>query len=296
MTNLQLVPKPDLARLAELAVAPLASPCSRMSYVGYLKRFLAWAAGKDLRRETIALYVARLRADGKSSSVLAQNMKAIRLLAFEAHQRRLISQHDLGAILSLKTPRPKGNRAGNWLQLEDVKALIALPDRQQHDGLRDACVLGMLVGCGLRRAEVSDMTWDKYQQREGRWCFVDLKGKGDKIRTVPIPQWVADDLERWKRVNPTEGKLIGTSRVNVWYIVNRYIKQLAQIEGHEHCAGVAPHDLRRTLAKLMRKAGTPLEQISLTLGHSDLKTTAMYLGIDLELAKGKAGVDSVRMD
>ena len=293
MSTLQLVPKPDLAKLAQLCVAPLASPCSRQSYSGYLARFLAWSAGQSLNRETVASWLVLQRVAGKSSSVLAQNIKAIRLLAFEARHRGLISEHDLAGILALKTPRPKGTRSGNWLQLEDVKALIALPDRQTHEGLRDACVLGMLVGCGLRRAEVSDMTWDCYQQREGRWCFVDLKGKGDKTRTVPIPQWVADDLERWKRVNATEGKLIGTSRVNVWYIVNRYIKQLAKMEGHEHCAGVAPHDLRRTLAKLMHGAGADLSQVSLTLGHSDLKTTQKYLGLELKLAKGKAGVDLV---
>ncbi len=296
MSNLALVPKPNLAKLAELCVAPLASPCSRLSYSGYLRRFLAWVDGKCLNRETVALYLAHLRSEGKSSSVIAQNMKAIRLLAFEANQRRLISQHDLAAILSLKVTRPKGVRSGHWLQLADVKALIALPDRQTHDGLRDACVLGMLVGCGLRRAEVSDMTWDKYQMREGRRCFVDLNGKGDKIRTVPIPQWVAEDLERWKLANAVGGKLIGTSRVNIWYIVNRYIKRLALLTGHEHCAGVAPHDLRRTLAKLMHKSGVELSQITLTLGHSDLKTTAKYINYDLELGIGQAGVDSVKMD
>lgn len=295
MTNLQLVPKPDLARLAELCVGLMHSKCSQMSYRGYLRRFLDWLDDRSLSRETIALYAAHLRAKGKSSSVQAQSMKAIRLFALEAERYRVISQHALAGITSLKSPRPKGTRSGNWLQIEDVKALIALPDRATKEGLRDACVIGMLVGCGLRRAEVAEMTWDKYQMREGRWCFVDLKGKGDKIRTVPIPQWVAVDIEQMKPKKPT-GRLLKASRVNIWYIVNRYIQHLAEIPGHEHCSGVAPHDLRRTLAKLMRKAGTPLEQISLTLGHSDLKTTAKYLGIDLELVMGKAGVDSVKMD
>ena len=56
---------------------------------------------------------------------------------------------------------------------------------------------------------------------------------------------------------------------------------------------VSPHDLRRTLAKLMDKAGAPLAQISATLGHSSIRTTQIYLGIELELCDGKAGVDMV---
>jgi integrase len=53
------------------------------------------------------------------------------------------------------------------------------------------------------------------------------------------------------------------------------------------------HDLRRTLAQLMRRAGVELEQVQYILGHSNVVTTERYLGGSIELEQGKAGVDKV---
>ena len=60
----------------------------------------------------------------------------------------------------------------------------------------------------------------------------------------------------------------------IYRIVKRYAEQVQ--------VALAPHDLRRTYAKLSRKAGAPLEQIQLTLGHESLSTTERYLGSDLD--------------
>ena len=98
-TNLALVPKPEppsLDRLAEFALAPLVSECSRASYRGYLRRFLRWVAAQDgpqdLSRDTVSAYIACCRAAGQSASVLRQNVKAIRLLSAEAHGREGCAQ------------------------------------------------------------------------------------------------------------------------------------------------------------------------------------------------------------
>ena len=292
MSTLAIVPRETLDSLAALALSAVASPITRGSYRGYLKRFLEFGRARRLDRDTVTAYICTLRADGKSASVIRQAIKAIRVLAFEAHIRHLISDVDLSGILAIRQAPQSGNRAGNWIQLTDVQALIRLPRRVTTEGARDAVILGLLVGCGLRRAEVATITWDRYQVREGRKVLVDLIGKGGKIRTVPVPGWVAADLDRWWLHNPDD-RIVGCGRVNIWYTVRKYMSQLALMPGHEHCANVSPHDLRRTLAKLMDKAGAPLAQISATLGHSSIRTTQIYLGIELELCDGKAGVDMV---
>jgi integrase len=70
----------------------------------------------------------------------------------------------------------------------------------------------------------------------------------------------------------------------IWYMVEQY----APVEG------LAPHDLRRTFAKLADKAGAPLAQIQKTLGHASIQTTERYVGNDLDLQNAPA--DMVRLD
>ena len=127
------------------------------------------------------------------------------------------------------------------------------------------------------------------QQREGRWVLADLEGKGRRIRTVAIPMWVKQGIDAWTAAaNITEGRLLRPIRKGgkidgdflsdwaVWSIVEQAAKQI----GIEHFGA---HDLRRTCAKLCRKAGGDLEQIKFLLGHSSIQTTERYLGSEQEL-------------
>jgi integrase len=71
--------------------------------------------------------------------------------------------------------------------------------------------------------------------------------------------------------------------------VTYYARQL----GFTH---LAPHDLRRTAAKLMEKGGAPLTQISLVLGHSSLDVTKRYLGTDLDLTDAATDRIKIKLD
>ena len=55
----------------------------------------------------------------------------------------------------------------------------------------------MLLGCALRRSEVAALTMGHVQQRDGRWCIVDLVGKHNRVRTVPMPAWVKVAIDAW---------------------------------------------------------------------------------------------------
>jgi hypothetical protein len=110
MSTLALVPRPSLEELATMAVAAVPSPISRMSYKGYLKRFLDWSRGRSLSRDTVAAFISELRDSGASASVLRQAIKSIRVLAHEARIRHLISEIEYKAVLDLKQSMPRGNR------------------------------------------------------------------------------------------------------------------------------------------------------------------------------------------
>jgi site-specific recombinase XerD len=87
-------------------------------------------------------------------------------------------------IVSLKGVRQSGDRAGNWLTREQARDLLAQPDSKTMEGKRDRAILAVLLGCALRRSELAALKCGHIQQRDGRWVFVDLVGKGKRIRTV----------------------------------------------------------------------------------------------------------------
>jgi site-specific recombinase XerD len=90
-----------------------------------------------------------------------------------------------------------GIRVGNWLSVRQAQSLLNAPDVSTVRGLRDRAILAVLLGCGLRRSEVAALTFTHIQQRDGRWCIVDLKGKHSRVRTAPMPTWVKVAIDAW---------------------------------------------------------------------------------------------------
>jgi len=143
----------------------------------------------------------------------------------------------------------------------------------------------LLVGCALRRTELAELEVGTIQQREGRWVLADLEGKGRRVRTVAVPIWVKNGIDAWmaaagvkdgRLLRPVlkgkeDGKIRKVKGENlsdwaVWSVVEQSAKQIG-------IAKFGADDLRRTCAKLCRKAGGDLEQIKFLLGHSSIQTT-----------------------
>jgi site-specific recombinase XerD len=175
-------------------------------------------------------------------------------------------------------------RLGNWLTANEARSLWQIPDLRTLKGKRDRAILAVLLGCGLRRAELTELTFAHLQRREEHWAIVDLVGKGGHIRTVPVPDWVKQAIDEWlAAARVTEGKIFrrvcrtgmvwGTEMTEkvVWHIVKQYAEQLG-------ISKLAPHDLRRSCARLCHTAGGELEQIQFLLGHVSVQTTEKYLG------------------
>ena len=149
----------------------------------------------------------------------------------------------------------------------------------------------MLLGCGLRRSELVRLQVEDIQQRAGRWVIPDLAGKGNRIRTVPVPAWVKHLVDPWLTAAGIEsGPLFrpvnkagaigadGLTENAVLWIVREYAGAL-------DLGQLTPRDLRRTCAQLCRASGGALEQIQLLLGHQSIQTTMNYLGIQQNLVE-----------
>ena len=150
-------------------------------------------------------------------------------------------------------------------------------------------LLALLVGCALRRRELASLSIADLQMRETRWVIAYLRGKGGRIRTVAVPVWVKNGIEAWTAAarienGPLLRSLTNSGKVGeslsdwaIWAVVTAAAREI----GIERFGA---HDLRRTCAKLCRKAGGDLEQIKFLLGHSSIQTTERYLGSEQEIA------------
>jgi integrase len=173
---------------------------------------------------------------------------------------------------------------GNWLSAEQGKRLLRTVDVGSLRGKRDYATLAILLGCGLRRAELTALRVGDIQQREEHWVIADLVGKGGHIRTIPVPDWLKAGINAWtttagistgtlfRSINKA-GRIWGSgfSPKVIWGVVKEKTKD-CQIPS------LAPHDLRRTCARLCHQAGGELEQIQFLLGHVSVQTTERYLG------------------
>src|SRR5271168_4820954 len=210
-------------------------------------------------------------------------MAAVRRLAYEAADSGLLSPELAAGIHRVKGVRKLGSRLGNWLTAGEAAALWQVPDGQTLTGKRNRAILAILLGCGLRRRELAELTLESLQRREERWAIVDLIGKGRHIRTVPVPNWVKETLDAWLAAagivsGPLFRCVCRAGNLGTQHFGKDSLAR-CQEDGREHEHSTPrPHDLRRSCARLCHDSGGELEQIQFLLGHVSVQTTERYIG------------------
>ena len=165
-----------------------------------MDEFFAWYAQEPragFTKATVAAWRVALEARGLGSVSINVRITAVRKLAVEAADNGLLAPELASGITRVKGVASKGVRCGNWLSLKQAQTLLNTPDATTTKGLRDRAILAVLLGCGLRRSEVAALTMGQIQQRDGRWCIVDLVGKHGRVRTIPMPTWVKVATDAW---------------------------------------------------------------------------------------------------
>jgi integrase len=278
---------PDLEQSKSAVLNSLTSHSSQRSYDHAIREFIDWYCSEPrlaFNKTVVTRYRINLEQAQYASSTINLRLAAIRRLAYEAADCGLLSPDLAAGIRRVKGVKKHGIRIGNWLTADQGKKLLAAFGDEDLRGTRDYAMIAVLLGCGLRRAEVAGLTVEDIQQREDHWVIADLVGKGGHVRTVPVPTWVKVGVDRWltaagistgpifRAINKAER--VGTSGFSpkvIWGVVKA---------GAAKCGldRVAPHDLRRTCARLCHEAGGELEQIQFLLGHVSVQTTERYLG------------------
>ena len=283
---------PDLEHAKTAVLNSLTSVSGQRTYDHAIREFVAWYCSEPrlaFNRTVVLRYRIHLEQRKYAPATINLRLAAVRRIAYEAADAGLLSPELAAGIRRVKGMRRIGVRLGNWLTPEQGRRLLESAAPSSARDLRDHAMVAMLIGCGLRRAELLALRVESIQQREEHWVIADLVGKGGHVRTVPIPIWVKSKVDAWLVAAAiTRGPVFrainkagrvwgdGMSPKVLWDVV-RTAAARAGIDK------LAPHDLRRTCARLCHLAGGELDQIQFLLGHVSIQTTERYLGCKQKL-------------
>jgi integrase len=284
---------PELEQCRTAVLNSLVSAESRRSYKFGTTEFIQWYCSEPrlaFNRVVVLRYRQYLESRSLAPATINVRLAAVRRLAYEAADSGLLSPELVAGIRRVKGAKRLGVRTGNWLSLEQTQKLLNSTARCSLRDRRDNAILALLLGCGLRRSELVALEFEHIQTRDEHWVILDLVGKGRHVRTVPVPEWVKAAIDCWtSAARITSGHLFRPIRRSgavmtrkltpnvVWYVVGR-------LAARSEIGRLAPHDLRRTCARLCHAAGGELEQIQFLLGHASVQTTERYIGCKQRLA------------
>jgi len=262
-----------------------------------LEGFARWRDGRDggiaqADRAALFEHLAWRTRHGWSPRSNARLLSALR--AFFAHrQRRHGRADDPTALLDPpKLPRSLPKALGE----SEIEALLAAPDIDDTEGLRDRTMLELMYACGLRVSELVELPTNGVNLRQG---VLRVTGKGERTRLVPLGEEAQHWLHRYvadarplladgKPGSATAGDTplfltrhrVAMSRQQFWSLVKRY----AGAAGID-AARVSPHGLRHSFATHLLNHGADLRALQMLLGHSSLSTTQIYTLVAREQLK-----------
>ena len=230
--------------------------------------------------KTIRAFLASRRKAGAVSRSLSRTLSALRMLYRWLEREDVINNRAIQTISLPKIPHsvPKP------LNVDAAKSVVApqMPTELDWIAARDAAVLLLLYGCGLRISEALSLTLQS-APINGR-DVMHVTGKGGRERIVPAIAMVSDALDRYVRLCPYP-----IERDKPMFLGARggplspRIIQLA-MENLRHDLGLpdsaTPHALRHSFATHLLSAGADLRQIQELLGHASLSTTQIYTEVD----------------
>ena len=281
-----------LARLETRAY----SPRTVASRVWALRSFLSWGEARGLSRPAEVdkpvleafqrwLWAYRKEGDGKPLAVTTQrgHLGAVQVFFAWACRENLLPANPAA---DLDLPRKQPRSLPRALSLEEVEAILAVPDVGDPLGVRDRAILETFYGTGLRRRELVNL--DVADVDRSRGVVLIRRGKGGKDRFAPLGAqallWVERYLEKCRprlEVSAAEPALFLSGyggRLNPNYVGNwvRRVIDEAKIGKTGSC-----HLFRHACATHLLENGADLRMIQELLGHARLDTTQIYTAVSI---------------
>ncbi len=193
-------------------------------------------------------------------------------------EREHIISFSLGKVVAPKNIK----KLPTSLSIEEVEALLEAPNLEKDDGQRDKAMLEVMYSSGLRVSELLALKMRNVNFEKG---IIDIVGKGNKERKVPIGDYALDYLNQY--IN--NGRSHNKGKKSEFIFLNRYGKPLSrqyffkQIKKYALQVGIkediSPHTLRHCFATHLLENGAELRAVQEMLGHSNISTTQIYTNI-----------------
>jgi site-specific recombinase XerC len=135
-----------------------------------MEQFITWYCSEPrlaLNRAVVLRLRLYLESLGLAAGTINQRLAAVRRLAYEAADSGLLSPELAAGIRRVKGLKQLGSRLGNWLTNDQAKLLLQNADGDDLRSLRDLAMVAVLLGCGLRRAELSALEVEDLQNQAG---------------------------------------------------------------------------------------------------------------------------------
>ncbi|MBI4558344.1 MAG: site-specific tyrosine recombinase XerD [Candidatus Hydrogenedentes bacterium] len=255
------------------------------AYHSDIARYLGYLEGRGIQspdaitRELLLEFLIALRKEGQSGRSTARRLSAIRRFhAFLREEGQAASDPTEG----FESPRCV-KRLPRALSVAEAERLTTAPDTATRDGIRDTAILELFYSSGLRISELGGLRLQDVSIAES--C-IRVRGKGSKVRLVPLGEKAMQRLREWVEVR-SQGKLRSDTvflssrggrmgRTSVWRVVKRYARA-ANIRDN-----VTPHMLRHSFATHLLDNGADLRAVQEMLGHADISTTQVYTHVSVE--------------
>lgn len=230
----------------------------------------------------------------------ARIMCAIKGTLKAAWRMDLISDHDYLRAIDIATINRGKSITGRALSTDEISALLeTCRTGPPLRGTRDAAIIALMAGCGLRENEVTSAVLSDFNQKTGE-LLVHGKGGGKdgKLRKAYLKNGTRAWLDEWLELRGTEPGALFTviskademnirrmSNISIWFMLKRR-GELAGVQPY------SPHDLRRTFVTNMAPL-TDLPTLAELTGHESVETTAGYIRFEKQHTIDAAALYSI---
>lgn len=270
----------------------------------------------NLANGIVAEYLIWLESE-RGCSAMTRNHRRAAIVSFakyavkKAFKEALSFYSEVNDIPRKKTPKRTDMK---YFTKEEISCLLNLPNTTKKLGKRDAVLLSVLYSSGARAQEICDLTVNDISF--GTTTIIKLVGKGNKARTVAIPQNCAILLKKYLKSERLDSNNVNDRKRHVFSsqlhekmtiscveeIVKKYIIIAKKVHPNLfQRKGYSPHSFRHSIAVHMLECGESLVVIKAFLGHASIETTTIYAEVTPELAnkylkdRGKA-LDNVKIE
>lgn len=257
------------------------SPNTVTSYCHDVREFLDHTGKEagEIGTDDVSAYMGKLTARGLSKRSSAKILSSLRSFFSWCVEDGQVKENPCDRVESPKL----GKYLPEVLTVDEVSAIIESVNLSSPYGPRDRAILEVLYGCGLRVSEAAGLRMSHVHIDEG---FVDVIGKGDKQRLVPLGEMAADAILRYLPSRPAPASMA----YDDYLFLSRFGKPLSRVsifnlvKTQAMAAGVnkeiSPHTFRHSFATHLIENGADLRVVQEMLGHESILTTEIYTHVN----------------